>query len=193
MKLPGKNKETNNTSNLYLDVFSFFQASLILVPFPTDYKQVQSSTCSLIMRCIDTCIKSTSCMWRFLSSPQHMLVLMNVPNDNTNRHYFSQFPFHSARGVIGLSQKSPAEIVNTKELPINGQQHKTANYSNARAFCIRNVTQSVIMLMSPVIRSPSTTNSLHVTLSPVPVVTCHQHIDRFLLQGFPYSAVFFYH
>ena len=41
MKLPGK-KETSNTSNRYLDVFSFFQANLILVPFPTDRKQALS-------------------------------------------------------------------------------------------------------------------------------------------------------
>ena len=38
--LPEKNKETNNISNPYLDVFSFFQANLILVPFPAHHKQV---------------------------------------------------------------------------------------------------------------------------------------------------------
>ena len=35
-----KNKEANNTSNLYLDVFSFFQANLILVLLPALRKQV---------------------------------------------------------------------------------------------------------------------------------------------------------
>ena len=37
-----KYRETNNTSNPCLDVFSFFQANFILVPFPTHRQQVPS-------------------------------------------------------------------------------------------------------------------------------------------------------
>ena len=38
MNLP--EKKNNETNNPYLDMFSFFQANLILVPFPTHRKQV---------------------------------------------------------------------------------------------------------------------------------------------------------